>query len=142
MKLKNLLLTHCRSMNVQSFSGWVVWNVAGQSDQASSSLCLAWTRYNHHPRFVELLSQISMETFMNGVTEIWPKFDPLPYRCPYESPKIWQLRFHLFLTVYRKYISNNALVYVSLLILTHIAYYRFVFYFTIFCIERQILPVI
>ena len=29
---------------------------------------------------------------------------------------------------YRKYVSNNALVYVSLLILTHIAYYRFVLY--------------
>ena len=29
---------------------------------------------------------------------------------------------------YHKYVSNNALVYVSLLILTHIAYYCFVLY--------------
>ena len=30
--------------------------------------------------------------------------------------------------LYRKYVSNNALVYVSLLILTHIVYCRFVLY--------------
>ena len=35
---------------------------------------------------------------------------------------------NLVCPIYHKYVSNNALVYVSLLILTHIAYYRFVLY--------------